>query len=499
MKKTFLKFPSWKQKNFLPKSTAKRNRMACYLSDGSKSDDKEDIETKDMPDDTDEIKTVKAIKRIGKQAEKFTAMLGEKADASAIKTLTDQVAELQKGIETMNSAEVAKMIKGINDSNEKLWKQVAEMQEEAAKKKESDAGNEGKPVALVSLKQIEDFVKATFVEGRKTNQAAKIELKAAENFGYPQFFQGGTGTVIDAFTGRYVDPTLYQRKRKKNLILDYFNIQTIVVPKLVYLVKIEDGDDAGSSSGDSGSADWILSSEAKPKRSFRVTTGEAEAKKVAIFGTIEDKLLKDVPSLENWVREDFMAEMREQINDGLLNNNPAVDDSAPLGLKTNAIMFTPTPAFNDKHALNTSNYIDQIIAVIALMGYNKEEAQQVFVASDVYYSILNLKDNDLRYQNNNLIYTSNLGQLYIAGVPIYWSDAEDIPSTHILCTAIDLGFKMYAYGPMVFERGLNGEDFRYDRTSYRGYQEFLSFIPSNRENSVLYDTWANIKLGIEAP
>jgi hypothetical protein len=45
---------------------------------------------------------------------------------------------------------------------------------------------------------------------------------------------------------------------------------------------------------------------------------------------------------------------------------------------------------------------------------------------------------------------------------------------------------------------LNGEDFRYDRTSYRGYQEVLSYIAEQRENSVVYDTLANIATGIEA-
>lgn len=208
--------------------------------------------------------------------------------------------------------------------------------------------------------------------------------------------------------------------------------------------------------------------------------------------------MKDVPSFENWIREDFMDEMKEKINDGLLNNDPAVNDKAPLGMKTNAVQFTATPAFLNKYVATESTYIDQIIAAIAFMDDNKEEAAQVFVASDVYYAILGLKDNNLRYQNSNLVYTNALGQLFIVGVPIIRADSDDIPSTHVLITAVDLGFKMYAYGPMGFDRGLNGEDFRYDRTSYRGYQEFLSFIPAIRENSVMYDTWANLQAGIEA-
>jgi len=462
--------------------------------------DETDPENKALADDSDEVKS---IKKIARQVKQFNNVLGTRAKAEEFKSVQDEIKALQADIATMKAADISKALENINAANEKIWKQIAEMQEEKANEKETATGS-GKKVQLVTRKQVEDFVNATFKDDKKTRDTASVEMnvftnKAAETFGIPHTFDtGATPTVIDAFTGRYVDPRLYEVKRKRNLILDNFNIQTIDVPKLIYLIKVEDGDDGGSTPGDAGGADWILSGEIKPKRSFRVGTGTAEAKKVAIFGTIEDTLLKHVPSFENWIREDFMAEMRETINDGLLNNDPAVDPKAPLGLKTNAVQFSATAAFANKYAANDSTYIDQIIAGIAFMADNKEEAAQVFVSNDVYYAILALKDDNLRYQNANLVYTSVLGQLYIAGVPIIRADDDDIPSTHVLITAADLGFKMYAYGAMVFERGLNGEDFRYDRTSYRGYQEFLSFIPSNRENSVMYDTWANIQAGIEA-
>ena len=266
----------------------------------------------------------------------------------------------------------------------------------------------------------------------------------------------------------------------------------------MYLIKVEDGDDAGSASGDSGSADWILCGDEKPQRSFRVTTGRVEAKKVAIFGTVEDCLLQDVPSLERWIREDFMDEMREKINDGLLNNNPAVDPNAPLGLKQNATQFTASPGYANAFVASSTTYIDQLIATFATMRYRREEAAIAFVASDVWYRIQHLKDSDGRYQSNNLVYTNAMGQLYIAGVLIVPVDQDDIPSTHVLVIGRELGFKIYAYGALTFERGLNADDFRHDRTSFRGYQRFLTFIPENRENSVLYDTWANIQAGIEA-
>ena len=439
---------------------------------------------------------LQAIKKIGDQVEAFKTALGDKADAEEFKKLQDKITELEKGLEEMTAKQISDAIKAINEGNEKVHKQLVELQEEAAQKK--DTGKSGSPrrSEIVSTKAVQDFIDATFKDGKKTHDPAKIEIKAAETFGYPQFFQGGDDTVVDAFTGRFVDPKLYERRRKKNLILDYFDIRTINVPKLIYLVKVELGD-TNPTSGDPGGADWILSGQIKPKRSFRVTTGEVEAKKVAIFATVEDKLLRDVASLENWIREDLMDEMREKINDGLLNNNPAVNALAPLGLKTNAIQFTPSPAYDN--TIEDPNYIDEIIAAIALFRYNKEEAGIVFIASDVWYRIMHLKATDGKWLNNNLVYVNNLGELYIAGVRVVAADEEDIPSTHILVVGADLGFKIYAYGPMVFERGLNGEDFRYDRTSYRAYQEFLSFIPENRENSVLYDTFANIEAAIIAP
>lgn len=457
--------------------------------------DETDPENKALADDSDEVKALKLQSRAVKN---FQNILKTKADANQFKDLQYKIAELQKGLKEMEGEKILKMMEEINAGHAKVWKQIVEMQEEKAAAKESVEGKV-KPGQLFTRKQVEEFVASTFKDGEKTNQAARIEMKAAETFGIPHTFDtGAEPTEISAFTGRLVLPELLQRKRKRNLIMDNFTIRTIDVPTLIYLVKVEDGDDAGSAPGDSGSAAWILSGEIKPKRSFRVGTGKAEAKKVAIFGTIEDTLLKHVPSFENWIREDFMDEMKETINDGLLNNDPAVNDKAPLGLLTNAVQFTASPAFANKYTATESTYIDQIIAAIAAMAESKEEAGQVFVSDDVYYAILGLKDDNLRYQNNNLVYTNALGQLYIVGVPIIRADSDDIPSTHILVTAVDLGFKMYAYGPMVFERGLNGEDFRYDRTSFRGYQEFLSFIPSIRENSVMYDTWANVQAGIEA-
>lgn len=436
-----------------------------------------------------------AIKKIGEQVEGFKSLLGEKADANEFAALKSQIEALEKGLADMNAKQITEAIEAINKGNEAIHKQIVEMQEEVAKSKDNGK-KDGKKASLISTEEVKAFIDATFEGDTKTHKNAKIELKAAETFGYATFFEGGDDTQIDAFTGRYVDPTLYKRRRKKNLILDYFDIRRIDVPKLIYLVKVEEGD-SNPTSGDPGGADWILSGEIKPKRSFRVTTGEAEAKKVAIFGTVEDKLLRDVASLENWIREDFMDEMREKINDGLLNNNPTVNAKAPLGLKTNAIQFTASPAYDEQ--IEDPNYIDMIIAAIALFRYNKEEAGMVFISSDVWYRIMHLKATDGKWLNNNLVYINNLGELYIAGVHVVAADEEDVPSTHILVVGLDLGFKMYAYGPMVFERGLNGEDFRYDRTSFRGYQEFLSFIPENRENSVLYDTFANIEAAITAP
>jgi HK97 family phage major capsid protein len=437
----------------------------------------------------DELKALEALKT---QIEGFKKELKEATEQKGLEDLAEKITALEKNITTLTEKDVDKTILEINQNILKFREQIIELREEQNKSKESGEGSKKKD--FVSTKEIEEFINATFVDGKKTRDHAHMTVKAPEIFGIPQTFVSGAD--MSAFTGREIDPTLYQRKRKRNLILDNFTISSITVPELLYLEKIEVGD-TNPTSGDPGGADWIASGAQKPMRSFRVTTGKVEAKKIAIFGTIEDKLLKDVPSFDSWIREDFLQEMREVYNAGLLNNNPAVNAEAPLGMKQNAITFAPTPAFDE--TISNPNYIDAIVASAAYMDSLKEEAGKVFVAGDVWYAIHILKDTDDKYKNNNLVYTNSLGQLFIAGVEVIKSDAEDIPSTHLLMVSIDPGFKIRNYGDAVIERGLNEADFRYDRTSYRGYQEVLSYVPSHRENSVLYDTWANIQTAISLP
>lgn len=439
---------------------------------------------------------IKALEAIQEQVSEFKKILGDAAKKADFDTIEKDLKALKDGLGDWSGEKITKSMDGINTQLKELHDLVCEVKEEQQMQKDK-SGEGRKKGDFVSKEDIDAFIKATFDEkGRKTHANASIQIKAPEVFGYPQFFEGAEGTQVDAFTGRFVDPELYQRRRKRNLILDHFAIMSIEVPKLIYLEKIEEGDD-NPTAGDPGGADWIVSGAPKPRRSFRVTTGEVEAKKVAIFGTVEDKLLRDVASLENWIREDFLDEMREKYNDGLLNNNPAVNEDAPLGLKTNAILYEATPAFDEN--VVDPNYIDAIIAAIAYMADLKESPGRVFVATDVFYAIHALKASDGKYLNNNLVYVNALGQLFIAGVRVIEADSDDIPSTHVLVVAQDPGFKIRNYGPMVFERGLNGEDFREDKTSYRGFQEVLSYIPQHRENTVMYDTWANILTAIEVP
>jgi hypothetical protein len=261
-----------------------------------------------------------------KQVEGFAKILGDKADKKEFAEIKGTIEDVKKSLGTLadkDGATVSDAIKKFNDFTDKTVKQLTEMQEDIQKAKDNKKGID--KMRLFDPADVKKFVDATFEDNVKTHNKALIKLnnkivlmptitKAAENFGYPQFFEGGADTDATAFTGRFIDTELYQRIRKRNLILDNFAIESIGVPTLLYLEKVEvSGDDA--SSEDVGGADWIVSGGEKPKRSFRVKSTKVEAKKVAIFGTVEDKLLRDVPSLENWIREDFTDEMREEYND----------------------------------------------------------------------------------------------------------------------------------------------------------------------------------------
>ncbi len=113
-----------------------------------------------------------------------------------------------------------------------------------------------------------------------------------------------------------------------------------------------------------------------------------------------------------------------------MNNDPGTDPDAPLGLKTNAIQYADTTAFNN--TIPEANEIDAIVAACAYMASLKEEPAFVAVSSSIYYKLFVLKDLEGRYQNSNLVYTNSLGQIFIAGVRVVLADAEDVPDTHIL-------------------------------------------------------------------
>jgi gas vesicle protein len=235
---------------------------------------------------------LEAITKVSKQVDEFKTQLGDRVLMKDFNDAKKALDDLTKNIGKYSEKEIDAALDTINKANEKLHKQMEEMAEDVAKAKEKGSQGPGKLV-LFDPADVAKFVSDTFQDGHKTNNKATIKinggivLKAAETFGYPQFFEGAAGTDITAFTGRFIDPTLYQRKRKRNFILDNMAIETIGVPTLIYLEKIEVAG-ANESQEDVGGADWIVSGAEKPKRSFRVTSSKVEAKKIAIFGTVED-------------------------------------------------------------------------------------------------------------------------------------------------------------------------------------------------------------------
>lgn len=437
------------------------------------------------------------IKKLTQQIKDYEKQLGEKALKQDFTDVTKQLADMKLNIGKYSEKELDSRLLEVNNGIDKINKQLTEHAEDLAKAK--DAGSK-KPQGIQLYKE-EDLKRVTesvFKDGKKTGERASFEInskalfrnKAAEVMGYPQTFEGDgvTATIetMGVFTGRVIDPTLYQRKRKRNFILDNMPIETIDAPFLYYMEKVEVSGSNGSDE-DPGGADWILPGAAKPMRSFRVQVQKADRKKLAIFTTVDDELLRDVPSFANWIDEDFRQEMREEYNTGLLDNDPGVDASAPLGLKTNAVQYTDIAGF----IITNPTAIDAIIAAIAEMENNNEEPLFVAVSTLRYYQLLTIKDTQQRYQNNNLIYTNNIGQLYIAGVLIVKADTNDIPYTHFMVVGAD-AFRIKNIGNIVIERGLNDDDFRKDRTSFRGYQYVLSYIPSSRYNAVMYDAFATV-------
>lgn len=466
---------------------------AIAVGAGGKSEDNPDGD-EEVDEDTKAalVKTLATVEQLAKT-------MGE--DHETIKALTENVNSISAELAQKNWEAVTNLVKNQNDLMTKLATEMEknrEDQEDAAKtgslKKRSELLEAAKEInAGLFEAPLVAGGKAKKIQGGAASVSIKssIHTKAPEIFGQDRTFEDGTDTTV--FTGRVIDPILYQKRRKGNLIFELFNITSIEAPALVYLEKIEKG--ALPDQENAGGAEWIKRGAQKPMRSFRLKATTVTAKKLAIFGTIEDELLRDVPSMEVWLREDFQEQMREKANDGLLNNVSNPD--APIGLKANVSAFEATPAFEDK--IVDANYIDVLLAAFAWMRYNNEYPEVAVVAADVRYAIIALKDRNARYQNSTEVYQDRLGNLYIGGVLIWDADQEDVSSEEFMVLAQDVGFKIREYQSMVFEAGLNGEDFRYDRTSYRAYREFLTYMPADRINTVIYDTFANALAQITAP
>lgn len=439
-----------------------------------------------------------AFKTLSDNVDVIVEKLGEAAKQEEVNTLKDEIESLKNELTSMKAVDVEARLASINQKNEALFNQLVELQVKSAEEadKANPKVNGVKP--MYKMEDVKAFTEKSLKNKREHNYLEIEEVKAAETFGIPQTFVTGDGadTAMVA-SGYMLVPGLISARRKTNIMLDYFPIRPINVPYLIYLEKVEVGD-TNPTSGDPGGAAWIESGQAKPKRSFRIKAVRADAKKLAIFGTIEDCLLQDIPSFDNWIKTDFREQLDEVANTGLLRGNPAVNPLEPYGLITNASQYVVTPAFDEKVVAAT--YIDAIIAAAASMvTTSKYIAGRAFVAWDVWYAIISLKGTDERYMNNSLVYVSNNAELWIAGVHVIGVDADDVPSTHLLLVAADAGFKIFRYGNAGIETGLNGEDFREDKTSYRGWRRYLTYFPSDTRGSVIYDTWANIYALIEVP
>lgn len=427
-------------------------------------------------------KEIELITNISNQITKMQGSFASKAD---VNVLNDELASIKESI--------ARIENEFGDGEtESVKTRLRELEQGMNYAKDNGSGRSNSQ-PLVDHNELKAFIKTTFDGQRKTSAMASFKInsraifanKAAEIMGSPAFYNGTSGNAVQRLA---FDPKLYSPTRKRNLVLDFLPIESVNAGKIFYAEKEYVSGESGSVE-DTGGAEWVTSGGQKPMKSFRTTTSEAEAKKVAIFSTIDDKLLRDVPSLDLWIREELTEDIKEAYNDALLNNNPGVDPDAPQGIKHAAVAFSGAPSFSGQ--ITDPTEIDAIVAAAAGMAITGEQPAMVFVSYDTWYKIHVLKDGEARYQNAGLVYSA-LGGLIIGGVQVLPVDGLDVPSSHLLLIGADLGFKIKNYGSLIFERGLNGEDFRHDRTSYRAYQEVLSYIPSHRENSVMYDSFANI-------
>jgi hypothetical protein len=467
MKQTFLDFTKvhyFQRKRYLPKTSLKFARQACYKSDGEADDEKK-----------------KLLLTIEKRTKKLLEGRASKEDVDAI---AKQLIFLTKGKndkgEDIDAPFPIVELRAMADPKSGVMQKMIDMGEKI-QKLETSIQSSGKDMS----------VRAQVAAWQEKNKAQLLKVMAGESKDVPQF-------ELDL---RVASPMLVSTVNSgSSPYIGRTEIESGINPILRYDTTFWDYLRKGRTGAATyvwvnqtnplGAAAFIGPGVAKPGISFELVAENSVAKKIADSAKAGTELLQDIDGMTSFIMDELRVQVMQKVNEQLMTGAVSSTNVAGIqSLSQNFAFYTGAQTnFNGAAAaLKTTNptKMDDIRAVIAALRSGKIKGRIV-----VFVNPVEMANMDMSKATDSGVYlippfVTSDGRT-IAGAAVV--EDNNVPTGYIQAAFIDY-YRILIYKDFAVTWGWENDDF-----TMRLHQMFNT----KYTGAFLYDTFDNINAAITA-
>lgn len=236
-----------------------------------------------------------------------------------------------------------------------------------------------------------------------------------------------------------------------------------------------------------GNATFIGEGVAKALASFELETETSVPKKVAEKMKASMELLYDLDGIESLITQELRYEVDMACNTAVLTGS--VSSTVPAGITTIASAFTTTGI--QTTTPNNSDAIRAAIAQIRVLNFAG--------ALTAYINPIDAANMDLQKASDSGVYmlppfTTADGRR-IAGTPVI--EDNNIAQGYLLIGDMSK-YRILMHQDFFIQWGWENDDFTKNLMTVIGERRFHQFYSANHVGAWIYDTFANIKTGIDA-
>jgi len=397
------------------------------------------------------------------------------------------------------SADVQEKIKGLVTEAESLKTEMKKMREEGSSeleiaKKELNEINKKQGLEIERLKRAEQGTsfKAKLIEqieGAKSQiedlqngkvKSVKLSFKSADVIS----ISGNLTSTATPYRGTSfeIDPEISKVARPMPIFASVFGMSGTDAELIHYIEEV---------TGE-GAPIFIAEKTAKTRKDYDFTAKSSEAKEIAIFGGISERMLRYAGELANQVQSMMSEDLFAATDNAILYGDPVANANSIKGIaKYTEIAFPTGTAFEGKYTNPTIAVL--LNTCLGVIAGRKRNANFILMNTGNFTDMV----NELSLQPavtsgffNNGTFAS------ISGVPI-------VQSTEVAQGYVLVGdatkFKVRNNGDAGLEFGYINDDFQKNIKSMRAAWDIHAYLPANYQDAFIYDSLDNIKSLVEKP